>query len=171
MIEHIEPLAVRFADDGMIPNNSRFPVLIYVRAFSPVGSDPAATVEKLLGENRWTPQWRDGIYDFHHYHSTAHETLAIAKGTVNVRLGGERGEDFDLGPGDIAVLPAGTGHKRLSQSPGLLVVGAYPPGQQWDIMTGRPGERPNALRNIESVPLPESDPSFGADGPLTRLWR
>jgi len=171
MIEHIEPLAVRFADDGMIPNNPRFPVLIYVRAFSPVGSDPAATVEKLLGENRWTPQWRDGIYDFHHYHSTAHETLAIAKGTVNVRLGGERGEDFDLGPGDIAVLPAGTGHKRLSQSPGLLVVGAYPPGQQWDIMTGRPGERPNALRNIESVPLPESDPSFGADGPLTRLWR
>jgi uncharacterized protein YjlB len=171
MIEHIEPLAVRFVDDGMIPNNPRFPVLIYVRAFSPVGSDPAATVEKLLGENRWTPQWRDGIYDFHHYHSTAHETLAIAKGTVNVRLGGERGEDFDLGPGDIAVLPAGTGHKRLSQSPGLLVVGAYPPGQQWDIMTGRPGERPNALRNIESVPLPESDPSFGADGPLTRLWR
>ena len=171
MIEHIEPLAVRFADDGMIPNNPRFPVLIYVRAFSPVGSDPAATAEKLLGENRWTPQWRDGIYDFHHYHSTAHETLAIAKGTVKVRLGGERGEDFDLGPGDIAVLPAGTGHKRLSQSPGLLVVGAYPPGQQWDIMTGRPGERPNALRNIESVPLPESDPSFGADGPLTRLWR
>src|ERR1700730_10315070 len=116
MIEHIEPLAVRFADDGMIPNNPRFPVLIYVRAFSPVGSDPAATVEKVLGENRWTPEWRDGIYDFHHYHSTAHETLAIANGTVNVRLGG-------------------------------------------------------ALRNIESVPLPDSDPSFGADGPLTRLWR
>ncbi|HZV19972.1 MAG TPA: cupin domain-containing protein [Hyphomicrobiales bacterium] len=171
MAKDSEPLAFRFTDDGSIPNNSRLPVLIYRAAFDASVNDPPAEAESLLRKNRWLPQWRNGIYDFHHYHSTAHEALAIVRGDVKVKLGGEAGQDFDLAAGDVAVLPAGTGHKRVSGAGRFLVVGAYPPGQDWDLLRGEPGERPAALRNIERVPLPNSDPVFGGDGPLTRLWR
>jgi uncharacterized protein YjlB len=169
MTENFEPTAIRFADDGAIPNHPRFPVLIYRAAF-PVTADTAAGIERLFARNHWPPEWRNGIYDFHHYHSTAHEALGIARGSARVRLGGEQGQDFDLAPGDAVILPAGTGHKRLAASPDLLVIGAYPPGQHWDLLRGRPSERPAALDNIARVPVPSSDPVRGHDGPLIALW-
>ena len=163
------PESLHFADDGAIPN-SRLPVLIYKGAVDAGGRDPAAAIERLFDENDWPPQWRDGIYPFHHYHSTAHEVLGIARGSVRVRLGGEAGRDFDLAAGDVVVLPAGTGHKRMTERGALLVVGAYPPGQDWDLLRGDPAERPAALERIARVPLPESDPVHGKEGPLVRLW-
>ena len=163
-----EPETFLFPDDGSIPN-SVLPVLVYRGAFDASG-DGAAAVERLFAANSWPPQWRDGIFPFHHYHSTAHEVLGIARGRVTVRLGGEQGRDFDLRAGDAVVLPAGTGHKRLTDRGDLLVVGAYPPGQTWDLLRGEPSERPTALANIGRVPLPGSDPVRGKAGPLVRLW-
>ncbi len=165
-----EPLTQQFADDGEIPNNPVLPVLIYAQAIDLHG-DPAVAIEHVFAANDWPPQWRDGIYDYHHYHSTSHEVLGIAKGKVKVRLGGEKGRDFDLQPGDVVVLPAGTGHKRLEASDDLLVIGAYPPGQEdYDVRRGRPSDRPDALRNIQRVPLPVCDPVYGRDGPLVEHW-
>lgn len=165
----VKPLTVRFADDGAIPN-SALPVLVYKGAVDASG-DVAAAIENLFAANGWPPQWRDGIYPFHHYHSTAHEALGIARGSARVRLGGESGEDFDLVAGDVVVLPAGTGHKRLSERGDLLVVGAYPPGQDWDLLRGDPADRPQALANIARVPRPQTDPVGGKDGPLVHLWQ
>jgi uncharacterized protein YjlB len=170
MTERPEPLSCNFADDGSIPNNPHLPALIYTQAVELHG-DPAVALEHVFTTNGWLPDWRDGIYDYHHYHSTAHEVLGIAKGQVKVRLGGEQGRDFDLQAGDVVVLPAGTGHKCLSASDDLLVVGAYPPGQSWDLLRGASSDRPKALKNIAQVPLPESDPVYGADGPLPALWQ
>lgn len=51
------------------------------------------------------------------------------------------------------------------------MVGAYPRGQSWDLRTGEPGERPEVLENIRRVPLPETDPLFGENGPLAEHWR
>ncbi len=164
-----DPETFRFADDGAIPNNPKLPVLVYRSAFDASG-DGAAEVELLFAANGWPPQWRAGIFPFHHYHSTAHEVLGIAHGQVRVRLGGERGRDFDLQAGDVVVLPAGTGHKRLSDRGDLVVVGGYPPGPSWDLLRGEPSERPMALENSARVPLPKSDPVGGKDGPLLRLW-
>lgn len=167
-----EPLIRYFADDGAIPNNPKLPALIYTQAADLRGSgEGAATMEALFARNGWPPRWRSGIYPFQHYHSTAHEVLGIAVGRVLLRLGGVQGEDFALSAGDVLVLPAGTGHKRLSERGDLLVVGAYPPGQDWDLLRGDPAERPAALRNIARVPLPVTDPVHGAGGPLLRLWR
>ena len=166
-----KPRTVRFKDAGAIPNNAKLPVLIYKGAVK-LDNDPPAAVERVFQDNQWPPQWRDGIYPFHHYHSTAHEVLGIARGRVRVKLGGETGEEFTLEAGDVVVLPAGTGHKRIEGSSDLLVVGGYPPGQDWDLIReDEPNKKAAAVERIVRVPLPTSDPVAGEWGPLTELWK
>jgi uncharacterized protein YjlB len=157
-------------DDGQVPNHPSLPVLVYPQALRLSGADPASMAEETFTRNGWGGLWRNGIYDFHHYHSTAHEVLAIVQGEARVQLGGEGGVTLSVSAGDVLILPAGTGHKRLSASRGLLVVGAYPPGRQWDLCRGMPGERPQVLDNIQATPLPETDPIFGGNGPLVECW-
>lgn len=161
--------AVHLADDGRIPN-SHLPVLIFHAAIDPRIADVEA-FDKLFVENGWPSAWRWGIYPFHHYHSTAHEVLGVASGFARVLLGGPDGRAFDISAGDAVVIPAGVGHKKLSSSDDFLVVGAYPPGQEWDLLKGEPGDRPSADENIARVPLPDSDPVGGPNGPLAELWR
>jgi uncharacterized protein YjlB len=87
-----------------------------------------------------------------------------------VRFGGDVGIELIVRAGDVAVLPAGVGHQNLGASPDLLLVGAYPRGQRWDLCRGQPEERPQVLENIQRVPLPAADPVYGADGPLVEHW-
>jgi uncharacterized protein YjlB len=86
-------------------------------------------------------------------------------------LGGPRGQSFEIGQGDVLVLPAGTGHCNLGSSADLLVIGAYPNGMPWDIRRGDPAEHDEAVANIRAVPLPDADPVEGPQGPLNELWR
>ncbi|HET8725884.1 MAG TPA: cupin domain-containing protein [Alphaproteobacteria bacterium] len=160
----------RFDDDGRIPNNPVLPLVIYRHVLGPKG-DLAAGFEEAFSANGWRGGWRNGIYRYHHYHSTAHEVLGIARGTARVRLGGERGATLTVEAGDVVVIPAGVGHKNLEASPDFLVVGAYPEGQEADLRTGEPGERPRVLENISRVPPPAADPVYGRGGPLTDHWR
>ena len=158
----------RFADDGIIPN-SPLPLLVYRGAID-AERDPAARFEALFGANGWSGSWRNGIYDYHHYHSTAHEVLGIARGSARVRFGGEKGSVLEVQAGDVVVIPAGVAHKNEGASRDLLVVGAYPGGIGPDICTGKPDERPAVLDNIRAVPLPAGDPVHGREGPLRTLW-
>lgn len=160
----------RFEDDGRIPNNPTLPLLVYHGAPAP-GADPAADFESLFARNGWRGSWRDGVFPYHHYHSTAHEVLGVARGQATLRLGGERGVALRVRAGDVLVIPAGVGHKNEGADPDFLVVGAYPDGQDWDLCTGEPGERPGVLDNIRRVPLPAADPVHGAGGPLAEHWR
>lgn len=156
-----------FDDDGRFPN-SALPVLLYRGALA---SDAgAATHEQLFASHGWLGAWRDGIFEFHHFHSTTHEVLGIAAGRANVMLGGPDGRRFELVAGDVVVLPAGTGHCNIGSPAGLLVVGAYPNGMRWDIRRGDPNEREEVLANIARVPLPDQDPVRGRGGPLVELW-
>ncbi|MEZ4707884.1 MAG: cupin domain-containing protein [Caldilineaceae bacterium] len=167
----IEILTFLFADDGAIPSHPQLPMIVYKGAIEPDAGDPARTAELLFTRNGWQGTWRNGIYAYHHYHSTAHEVLAICRGQAHVCFGGERGQVLTVQAGDVALLPAGTGHKRLRSTPDLLVVGAYPTGQQWDLCHGAPDERPRVLENIQRVPLPKTDPVFGGEGPVFTVWR
>ncbi|MBI3960004.1 MAG: hypothetical protein HY328_14420 [Chloroflexi bacterium] len=157
-------------DDGSIPNHPSLPLLVYQDALPVARPDPAAVAEETFRRNGWGGIWRNGIYPFHHYHSTAHEVLAVVRGWARVQLGGAQGVTLTAAAGTVLVLPAGTGHKRLDASPDLLVVGAYPPGQTWDLCRGTAQERAMAFANIRRVPLPLMDPIYGETGPLVALW-
>ncbi|HEY0329223.1 MAG TPA: hypothetical protein VGC77_08990 [Rhodopseudomonas sp.] len=168
--DHIKPQTFYFEDDRLVPN-SALPLVVYKRVIDVTRADPAQSVEAVLERNGWGQRWRDGIYDFQHYHATVHEALGVARGHALVLFGGERGEAVQLSVGDVAVLPAGTGHKCLFASHDFLVVGAYPPGDAMQVTRPTPDNRRRALQTIPQVRLPPCDPVFGENGPLLRLWR
>jgi uncharacterized protein YjlB len=166
----LEPLAVVFQDDGLVPNNP-MPFLVYRGAVGVDNAQPEKTIEDLLGANGWGDMWRNGVYDYLHYHATVHEVLGVARGHARVRFGGDKGREFELSAGDVAILPAGTGHQCLSASRDFSVVGAYPPGSKMQITRPTADNHAKALKTIPQVPLPKSDPVTGANGPLVRLWK
>jgi uncharacterized protein YjlB len=166
----IKPLAIVFADDGLVPNNP-MPFLVYKRAIEVDNDQPEKTIEKLFGANGWRDMWRNGVYDYLHYHATVHEALGVARGNAIVRFGGDNGTEIAIGAGDIAVLPAGTGHQCLSSSRDFSVVGAYPPGPKMQITRPTAENHEKALKTIPEVALPKTDPVLGQQGGLVKLWK
>jgi uncharacterized protein YjlB len=167
--DDIEPLTFVFADDGLVPNNP-MPFLVYKAAIDVANAHPEKTIEGLFGVHGWGEMWRNGVYDFLHYHATVHEALGVARGHARVRFGGDQGREFDIAAGDVAILPAGTGHQCISSSPDFCVVGAYPPGPAMDLVRPSKEAHAKALKTIPQVKVPKTDPVRGADGPLVRLW-
>ncbi len=158
-----------FIDDGVFPN-SPIPLLLFKKVFDADPGINPASIEKTFNENDWVNSWRNGLYPFHHYHSTAHEALGLYSGWVKAQLGGPDGKIVTAKAGDVIVIPAGVAHKNIEQSPDFKVVGAYPIGQIPDMKYGKPGERPTTDENIRKVNLPLHDPIYGKDGPLVQMW-
>jgi uncharacterized protein YjlB len=168
--DDIEPLTFVFEDDGIVPNNP-LPFLVYKQAISLEHDQPEETIERLFGAHGWDDMWRNGVYNYLHYHATVHEALGVARGHARVRFGGDRGKEIEIAAGDVAVLPAGTGHQCLSMSRDFCVIGAYPPGAKMQVTRPTPENYRKALQTIPQVERPKTDPVLGADGPLVRLWK
>ena len=166
----VKPAIFVFADDGLVPNNP-LPLLIYKGAIDLDSDEPEKAIEGLFGANGWGDMWRNGIYDYLHYHATVHEALGIARGHARVRFGGDSGREFELDAGDVAILPAGTGHQCLKATADFSVVGAYPPGAKMYVTRPTPENHARALKTIPEVRLPKTDPVAGDDGPLVKLWK
>jgi uncharacterized protein YjlB len=151
-----------------IPNHPRFPVLVY-RGVEGAAAG-AGSARALFAEHGWGGSWVDGVFPFHHFHSTSHEVLAVVAGRATLELGGPQGEAFEVTAGDVLVLPAGTGHKRATARDGFTVVGAYPRGQEdYDLLRGNdPAEVAAARERIAALPAPPDDP-VGGEG--VALWR
>jgi uncharacterized protein YjlB len=167
-------------DAGFYPKNAeagvKLPLLVYQGALALPEENPPSVIEALLEANHWGGAWRDGIYSFHHYHSTAHEVLGVYRGTAKVQLGGEEGVVLSIESGDVIVIPAGVAHKNLGASADFRVVGAYPAGQSPDMQRGYRSSRGDSgvgsriYQNIANVPLPHADPLYGEQGPLMKYW-
>ena len=170
VIANIDPLTFVFKDDGLVPNNP-MPFLVYKGAVDVKNDQPEETIEKLFGANGWGAMWRNGVFDYPHYHATVHEALGVARGHARVRFGGDKGAEIDIAAGDVAILPAGTGHQCLSSSADFSVVGAYPPGPPVEITHATPENHARALKTIPEVKLPKTDPVLGENGPLVKLWK
>ena len=165
-----EVLYTMLPDDGRFPN-SPLPLLVYPKALEGIVGDMASAFERLFLKNHWCDSWRNGVYDFHHYHSTAHEVLGVFRGSAILQLGGSAGITVHAEAGSCVVIPAGVAHKRLERSADFSVVGAYPLNQSPDMCYGKAEERPAADRNISRVLLPDGDPVRGKGGPLDELWQ
>src|SRR4051812_26618154 len=161
---------LRFKDDGIIPNHPKWPLVMYRGAARfPKTLDPAAVLEELFECNGWGDSWRNGIYDYVHYHSRIHEVLGIARGEGKVQFGGRLGRTLRLKAGDVAVLPAGTGHRCLFASKDFLVIGAYPPSGKYDECASSDDHK-RAQSTIPKLGRPRKDPVYGTRGPLLKAW-
>ena len=158
----MEPEAWQAPPGDRIPNNPAFPVLLY-REVEAVTAGAEAT-RALFADHGWGGSWVDGVFDFHHFHSTSHEVLGVISGSATLELGGPQGRAFDVAAGDVIVLPAGTGHRRATSDPAFTVVGAYPAGQEdYDLLRGDdPAEVEAARERIAALGPPPEDPVGGA---------
>ena len=165
-VRHQKPECFQLGDDGETPNNPNLPLTLYRGGVDLSGSsDPAAIFERLFAENGWKDGWRNGVFDFLHFHTGTHEVLGIARGSVSVQFGGRNGPIVDVAAGDVVILPAGTGHQRKKASRDLLVVGAYPAGSRFG--QSRPGQidHAKAVAAIAAVTNPAKNPIYGDDAP------
>lgn len=157
--------SIMLAENGWIPNNVRLPVVIYRAALASDGPSLADRFEALFSGHGWPANWRDGIFDYHHYHSTAHEVLGVISGSATLEIGGPEGRRIEVSAGDALMLPAGTGHRCLSANEDFKVVGAYPQGQDWDIC--RQAADDAARARMAALPDPRYDPVTGERGART----
>jgi uncharacterized protein YjlB len=153
-------------DDGRMPNNPILAVVLYWGALKEISEQ----TEKVFNSHNWQNSWKNGVFDYHHYHSNVHEVLGVVSGYITLQIGGEQGKKLLMQKGDVIVLPAGTAHKKLTASSDFQVVGAYPNGMDYNLCMGKSEERPQVLKDIQQVPLPMTDPVYGDDGPLMMKW-
>ncbi|SNS24006.1 Uncharacterized protein YjlB [Tardiphaga sp. OK246] len=165
------PVSIMFSDDGLVPNNPRFPLLLYRGAVCVASKKfKAATImDAVFADNGWGRSWRDTVYDFVHYHSQVHEVLGVTQGSAVLEFGGPKGRVITVEAGDAVILPAGTGHRLIKASRGFQVVGAYPEDGKYDECTDS-RDRPVAMKQIAKVRRPGKDPVYGSRGPLVKLW-
>jgi uncharacterized protein YjlB len=161
----------QIAGRGDIPNNPLLPLIVYKSVVDGEGDAAAAAFEQMFEANGWTGCWRNGIFDFHHFHSTAHEVLGIYAGAASVQFGGPDGIVIEAETGDVIVVPAGVGHKKLNARGKFGVVGAYPIAQSPDICEPGVGDTAHYGANVATVSIPARDPVSGESGPIVDIWR
>ncbi|SJZ48548.1 cupin domain-containing protein [Consotaella salsifontis] len=158
----------QLSPENDIPN-SPLP-LILARGAVAMPTRPEA-VEEMVRGNGWTGTWVYTVYDYWHYHVTGHELLICVAGTAELGFGGPHGIRVEVAPGDMAVLPAGTGHRRFSASADFAMVGAYPPGQDGSITRVGAMDTAEAAARIARLALPQNDPLTGERPGIFDAWR
>ncbi len=156
-------------ENDWLPNNERLPVLLYRGVVNAEGKKAAERFERMFADHGWPPQWRDTIFDYDHYHSTAHEALGVATGYGTLLLGGPGGREVEVRAGDALILPVGVGHRRVEGSDDFMVVGAYPRDHDWDICREAPNDE--TRRRMRTLAIPDEDPVAGRSGPLRERWQ
>ncbi|AAF10283.1 cupin domain-containing protein [Deinococcus radiodurans] len=145
MNAHLIPLA----ENAGVPNNPQLPARRYPSALK---GQSAAQVRDHLKARDWFGSWTGQIYNFHHYHSHAHEVIVVLRGQAGVILGGAGGPELSVGEGDVLLIPAGVGHCSLHHSADFQIMGAYAAGRSWDICRPEDTDLAWARARIAEVP-------------------
>jgi len=168
--QDVKLMTLVLADDGIFPNNAQLPLLLYSQVFCADSANLSTRIRELFAKNHWGGAWVNGVFSYHHYHSTTHEVLAVCAGQAELQLGGPTGMRQIVQPGDVIIIPAGVAHRNLGPNSDFSVVGAYPRGQAPDLCYGNADERPLTVKTIAALPLPGCDPLYGPHGPLMECW-
>ena len=148
---------------ALIPNSPQ-PLLYYPKLLFTNPSESPLSVYDTFSSNGWQAQWifRYGPTQDSHYHSAAHECMAVLSGSARIRFGvadttsdledsthgsGKEadGVEIDASRGDVFVLPAGTAHKTFDTRPDAEFK-LLTPGAGKDV---RPEDMRHALAEIE----------------------
>lgn len=158
-----------FEPDGGIPN-SVLP-LAFWRGRLPAEARDGGAATALFRRNGWQGTWVYTVFPYWHFHTRGHEALACVAGRARIGFGGDGGIEVDVEAGDVCVIPAGVGHRRLDSSGDFLMAGCYPPGQQGNIV--RPGDlgEETIAREIGALALPGTDPVSGRADGVVEAWR
>ncbi|KAK2871822.1 hypothetical protein FQN49_002798 [Arthroderma sp. PD_2] len=154
---------------GNIPNTSlqSKPLLIYHSVFDSASPDEVRDHLNTVGAV--TPQWTYSMYPTSHFHSTTHEVLGVVAGRAKLCFGHEQNPDRlepTVSKGDVMIVPAGVSHRLLEDVDGdFTMVGAYPPGKQWDMCYGK-AEDDEQMATIRSLGWFDKDPIYGDSGPV-----
>lgn len=154
----------------LTPNTSiqKKPLMVYHSAFPPKEVTASALESHVENIGAVVPGWRYSMFPYSHFHSNTHEVLCIAAGRAVCCFGHEENPDryeAELSKGDVVVVPAGVGHRLLKDiDGGFHMVGCYPPGKQWDMCYGKPGEE-KKIEGIKGVGWFDKDPIYGEKGP------
>lgn len=169
---HGTPHRYRLGADGHVPNHPELPLLVIPGALPADDADALEiAVRRALAAHDWCDAWTGGVFPYRHYHTRAHELLVVLAGRARIAFGGpEHGVVLEVGAGDVAILPAGTGHENLGASDDFLVLGAYPCGQEVDVVRADEPVTDAQRARIRSVARPAADPLFGRGGPLDEAW-
>jgi len=153
---------------GGIPN-SPLPLVLW-KGRLPADARSGAAAQGLYRRSGWQGTWVYSVFPFWHFHTRGHEVLGCVSGHARIGFGGDGGIEIDIVVGDVATVPAGVGHKKLSASADFLMAGGYPPGQEGNIV--RPGDIDveEAARIIASLPLPATDPVSGKADGVVAVW-
>ena len=90
----VSPTTLLLPETKSGPNNPTLPVVIYRGVFDRQVAEKDKLFQQCFGQSGWKGVWKNGIYDYHHFHPSSHEVLGIAKGSVHLMLGGEDGEEL-----------------------------------------------------------------------------
>ncbi|MCE7029064.1 cupin domain-containing protein [Jiella avicenniae] len=160
---------IELSPTDTIPNGP-LPLLVLPGAIAADETEPDAVMARLEA-NGWQGTWVYTVFDYWHYHVEGHEVLACVSGEATVGFGGEGGAEIAMKPGDVVIIPAGVGHKRLSGDAGFQVVGAYPPGQNGAVTRAGDMAIDAAERAIARLSLPDRDPVSGEAPGAIAAWR
>jgi uncharacterized protein YjlB len=144
------------------PNNPDM-ALIHYRAVIDKSTVSPEFFETIFENNTWTSSWRNGVYSFHHFHSTAHEAFGCYSGRGRILFGGPEGIEVELSLGDALLVPAGVSHMLLESTSDFHVVGSYPLGTDPDLCRGSEKDYEVLVKRIKKLPSPLSPPVTDAD--------
>lgn len=71
----------------------------------------------------------------------------------------------------MALLPAGTAHKKLESTNDFQIVGAYPNGADFDMEKGDEDKYEELKTLSQQVSIPAFDPIDGKQGAVQKYWQ